>query len=71
MRRPVQLLTVKDIAAIAGVSPTRAHALVNKPDFPEPFATSGLGRLWLPDEVKTWVATWEEQKEERKRKARA
>jgi len=45
------VLGFAEIAAVLGVSKTRASALIARPDFPAPIATLSVGRIWSYDEV--------------------
>lgn len=52
-----KLAGVAEIAALAGVSPQRADQLAGHPRFPAPVQTLAQGRVWLEDDVKTFLAT--------------
>lgn len=45
------VLGFAEIAAVLGVSKTRAAALMARPDFPSPIATLSVGRIWLYADV--------------------
>lgn len=52
-----RLAGVAEIAALAGVSPQRADQLTRDPRFPVPVQDDlAMGRVWLEDEVKAFVA---------------
>jgi predicted DNA-binding transcriptional regulator AlpA len=55
MRRPLDLVSIGDIAGMLGVTRQRADALSRTKDFPEPVATVAGGRLWMRDEVLAWM----------------
>lgn len=45
------VLGFAEIAAVLGVSKTRAAALMARPDFPSPIATLSVGRIWSYTDV--------------------
>jgi hypothetical protein len=54
---PSELITVGDIRAALGVSRNRAYAITTHFRFPAPWFVSrdGTVRLWLREEVETWL----------------
>lgn len=38
-----------------GVSRQRAYTLVQRRDFPEPYATLAMGSVWLAEDVEAWI----------------
>lgn len=53
-----RLAGVAEIAALAGVSPQRADQLTKDPRFPAPAQDDlAMGRVWIEDEVKAFLAT--------------
>ena len=51
------LAGVAEIAALASVSPQRAHQLTKHPRFPAPTQVLAQGPVWLEADVKTFLAT--------------
>jgi predicted DNA-binding transcriptional regulator AlpA len=45
------LLGAIEIAARLGISRQRVYQLMDQPDFPDPVATLGCGRIWLVQDV--------------------
>jgi predicted DNA-binding transcriptional regulator AlpA len=45
------VLGFAEIAAVLGVSKTRASALIARVDFPAPIATLSVGRIWAYSDV--------------------
>lgn len=45
------VLGFAEIAAVLGVSKTRAGALIARADFPPPIATLSVGRIWAYSDV--------------------
>jgi len=37
------------------ISRQRTHQIVNRPDFPQPIAELGQGRVWLASDVEEWI----------------
>lgn len=50
------MVTLSDVARMAGISRQRAHALAKRPDFPAPFPLQASRRLWEEAKVQAWVA---------------
>jgi prophage regulatory protein len=38
-----------------GLSKKRADILMSRPDFPEPIARLGRGRVWAADDIEDWI----------------
>lgn len=49
------LVSVKEIAELLGVSVRTAHRLVNRDDFPEPLGSTSSGRVWRRTTVERWA----------------
>jgi len=54
----LDLVTLSDIAEMAGVSRQRAFILVKRPDFPAALAHPRTGPLWDRTQVKSFLASW-------------
>jgi hypothetical protein len=52
---PIELWGVGDIAALLGVSVTRADQLTRRAGFPDPFATMSGKRAWKRKHVEKWA----------------
>ena len=59
MRGSAELMGVREIADVAGVSRQRADQLTKRRDFPRPLATLAAGAVWDGAAVRRWLATWE------------
>jgi predicted DNA-binding transcriptional regulator AlpA len=52
----VEVLGVTEVAKLLGISRQRVDQLSNSdPDFPEPFAELGRGRVWTREAVEKWA----------------
>jgi len=51
-----------EIAELLGVSKQRAHQLAGEPEFPDPVAEEGRGRLWDRREVRAWAKGWRRER---------
>ncbi|MFV2022305.1 hypothetical protein [Micromonospora sp. LOL_023] len=40
---------------MGGISRQRTQTIVNRPDFPKPFDTLTVGRIWAREEVVAWI----------------
>ncbi|MCH2551288.1 MAG: hypothetical protein MK001_03730 [Alcanivorax sp.] len=59
------LWSTEEVGAYFGVKSKTACGIVAAPDFPDPVTAPGVGRRWLPEEVRAWA------KRHRKPKRRA
>ena len=58
MTAPVpRLAGVAEIAALKGISRSRAGDITKHPGFPEPVQRLAMGPVWLEADVKTFLAT--------------
>lgn len=48
------LVGAQEIERLLGVSRQRVHQLIKRPDFPEPVAILGSGRVWHTEDVLEW-----------------
>ena len=55
LSRHVALVSRVEITAMLGVSKQRTYALISRPDFPEPVADLGIGKVWDRDQVLAWM----------------
>jgi predicted DNA-binding transcriptional regulator AlpA len=51
----VDLVGVREIGRMLGVSKQRADQLTHKGDFPEPAAALATGRVWERADVEAWA----------------
>lgn len=52
----VEVLGVTEVAALLGISRQRVDVLSHSdPDFPEPMAVLGRGRVWQRDDIVEWA----------------
>jgi predicted DNA-binding transcriptional regulator AlpA len=52
----VELLGVTEVAKVLGISRQRVDQLSNSdPDFPEPVAELGRGRVWARASIEAWA----------------
>mgnify|MGYP001044658296 CR=1 FL=1 len=70
LRASVELMGVREIADVAGVSRQRADQLTKRGDFPRPLAELAAGAVWDGAAVRRWLAAWT-RKAGRPRKAAA
>jgi predicted DNA-binding transcriptional regulator AlpA len=49
------LVGIKEVAAMLGVSRTRADQLSRRPNFPEPKVRHARVRLWEENDVRAWM----------------
>lgn len=40
---------------LGGVSRQRVQQIVSRPDFPEPLAVLGMGKVWNAEDVEAWI----------------
>lgn len=52
----MKLAGIAEVAAIAGVSKSRAHQLAQKASFPAPLDRIASGPVWRRRDVERWVA---------------
>lgn len=52
---PDELASVYEIAEMLGVSKRTAARYVDRPDFPPPFDTLAVGRIWRRKDVERWA----------------
>lgn len=57
MTRIPPLAGLAEIAALAGVSRSRASQLAAHPDFPEPVQRLAMGPVWTEADVEKFLAT--------------
>jgi predicted DNA-binding transcriptional regulator AlpA len=49
------LVGIKEVAAMLGVSRTRADQLSRRPNFPQPMVRHARVRLWEDKDVRAWM----------------
>jgi prophage regulatory protein len=49
------LVGIKEVAAMLGVSRTRADQLSRRPNFPQPTVRHARVRLWEDKDVQAWI----------------
>lgn len=49
------LMGSAEIGERLGVSRQRVQQLVNRPDFPKPFAVLAMGKVWDSEAVEAWI----------------
>ncbi|MFI1996076.1 helix-turn-helix transcriptional regulator [Actinoplanes sp. NPDC020271] len=49
------LMGIQEIQRRLGRSRQRVQQLTTKADFPEPYQTLAMGRVWLADDVEAWI----------------
>ncbi len=54
-QRVARLVSRIEITDMLGVSKQRTYALISRPDFPQPIADLGIGKVWDRDEVLDWM----------------
>jgi prophage regulatory protein len=50
------LVSAFEIRNRLDVNRQRVYQLTQRPDFPAPIATLGIGHIWLRSEVEAWIA---------------
>lgn len=45
----------KEIRDRLGVSRQRVQQLMTRPDWPAPYEVLAMGKIWLRDDVETWI----------------
>jgi predicted DNA-binding transcriptional regulator AlpA len=50
-----QLMGAAEIADRLGVSRQRVQQLITRADWPAPFATLEMGRVWRAEDVEAWI----------------
>lgn len=53
-RRKIELCGAAEGAALLGISPARWHQLSGRRDFPKPYATLTVARIWAADDLREW-----------------
>lgn len=53
---PLRLVGAREIRELLGVGRQRVYQLTARPDFPRPVATLASGKVWLVDDVESWIA---------------
>ncbi|MDQ6949493.1 MAG: DNA-binding protein [Actinomycetota bacterium] len=51
----MELVGLKEIAEMLGVTTSRAHQLAATTDFPTPEAEISAGRIWRREDVEAWA----------------
>jgi prophage regulatory protein len=46
-----------EIRDMLGVSRQRVYQMAGRPGFPPPVATLAQGKIWLTDDIRTWIGT--------------
>lgn len=54
-QRVGSLWSTAEIGVYFGVKSKTACGIVADPSFPDPVTAPGVGRRWLPDEVRAWA----------------
>lgn len=49
------LMGAKEIGDLLGVSRQRVQQLISRPDFPEPYDTLSMGKVWLREDIERWA----------------
>lgn len=49
------LMGAAEIGDMLGVSRQRVQQLINRPDFPEPYDTLAMGKVWLREDIERWA----------------
>ena len=52
----MRLMGAQEIRTRLKVSRQRADQLMKRPDFPEPVAVLGMGRIWRTEDIEKWIA---------------
>lgn len=56
-KMPLRLVGAHEIRVrLGGISRQRTYQITGRADFPTPVADLGQGKIWLADEVETWIA---------------
>lgn len=50
------LMGQAEIADRLGVSRQRVQQLVARPDWPKPYVTLAMGKVWKTDDVEAWIS---------------
>lgn len=58
-KQPRRLYGVADFAELAGISTQRTYKVMQKPDFPAPYAVSRYGKLWTFAQFHEFLALWD------------
>jgi prophage regulatory protein len=46
----------REIQKRLGVSRQRVQQLIARPDWPEPYEVLAMGKIWLREDVESWIA---------------
>lgn len=49
------LMGAKEIGDMLGVSRQRVQQLISRPDFPKPYDSLSMGKVWLREDVERWA----------------
>lgn len=49
------LMGAREIGDLLGVSRQRVQQLISRPDFPEPYDTLSMGKVWLREDIEKWA----------------
>jgi predicted DNA-binding transcriptional regulator AlpA len=52
---PLRLIGASEIRDLLGVSRQRVYQLAGRSDFPKPVATLAQGKIWLVNDIETWI----------------
>lgn len=55
LAKPPTLVSIHEIKVMLGVSRQRVYQLSRLDDFPRPFAELACGRVWLEDDIASWL----------------
>ncbi|GAA0478813.1 putative DNA-binding transcriptional regulator AlpA [Actinoplanes campanulatus] len=54
--KPISLMGAHEIRVrLGGVSRQRAYQITTRADFPKPVADLAQGKIWLTEDVETWM----------------
>lgn len=56
---PKRLVGVADFADLAGISRQRAHIVMQRRDFPMPYAVTRSGYYWTLEQFHEFLALWD------------
>lgn len=49
------LMGAREIGDLLGVSRQRVQQLISRADFPKPYDTLSMGKVWLREDVERWA----------------
>ena len=52
---PKHLMGAREIEDRLGVSRQRVYQLTRRPDWPEPYDTLAMGKVWRTEDVEAWI----------------